>query len=140
MQRKADVVLCGQVIEFFKGKPQIAAVYLFGSYGTEFQHPHSDIDIGVIFSAPPTFREELAMDAELTLGVKTDREIDFVNLNKAPVPLQFRALREGLLLYEGNYVEHSDFIEQVLKAHFEFQLRYPQLHYIDPEEGIPLGG
>ena len=35
--------------DFFGAYPAVAAVYLFGSYGTEHEHPGSDLDIGVVF-------------------------------------------------------------------------------------------
>jgi len=40
--------------EFFQARVDIAAVYLFGSLGTEFEHPQSDIDLGVVFTCPVT--------------------------------------------------------------------------------------
>ena len=120
--RKAPVELQSW-IEFFQSRVEIAAVYLFGSYGTEYEHPQSDIDLGVVFTRPVTLPEELALDADLSLHVSHDR-IDLVNLNRSPIALQFRALREGLLIYEGDYLKHSDFIEYVIKTYPDYAVKY----------------
>ncbi|KJR45283.1 Nucleotidyltransferase [Desulfosporosinus sp. I2] len=108
---------------FFQSRVEIAAVYLFGSLGTEFEHPMSDIDLGVVFTRPVTLSEELELDAALCLHVNHDR-IDLVNLNRAPIALQFRALREGFLVYEGDYFKHSDFIEGVIKTYPDYAVKY----------------
>ena len=109
--------------EFFQSRVEVAAVYLFGSHGTEFEHPLSDIDLGVVFTRPITLAEELTLDAALSLHVRHDR-IDLVNLNRAPIALQFRALKEGMLVYEGDYFKHSDFIESVIKTYPDYAVKY----------------
>ena len=109
--------------EFFQAHFEIAAVYLFGSLGTEFEHPQSDVDLGVLFTRPVTLSEELELDGALSLYIGHDR-IDLVNLNRAPIALQFRALQEGLLIYEGDYVKHSDFIEYVIKTYPDYAVKY----------------
>lgn len=129
-----------QLRDFFKSRPDVAAVYIFGSYGTQYQHNHSDIDLGVVFSNPVSFQEELKIDAKLSLAVATDKEIDFVNLKRAPIPLQFRALYEGILIYEGDYLFHSNFIERVLKMHYEYQLQFHEYKYVSEEKEGDSGG
>ena len=109
--------------EFFQSRIEIAAVYLFGSLGTEFEHPKSDIDLGVVFTRSVTLPEELELDAALSLHVSHDR-MDLVNLNRAPIALQFRALHEGMLVYEGDYYKHSDFIEFVIKTYPDYAVKY----------------
>jgi len=109
--------------EFFQARTEIAAVYLFGSFGTEFEHPQSDIDLGIVFTRSVTLQEELELDAALSLYVSHDR-IDLINLNRAPIALQFRALKEGVLVYEGDYYKHSDFIEYVIKTYPDYAVKY----------------
>lgn len=109
--------------KFFQSRLGIAAVYLFGSFGTEFEHPQSDIDLGVVFTHSVTLKEELELDAALSLYIRHDR-IDLVNLNRAPISLQFRALKEGMLVYEGDYSKHSDFIEYVIKTYPDYAVKY----------------
>ena len=35
--------------EYFHTRPEVAAVYLFGSYAVNVQKPDSDVDIGILF-------------------------------------------------------------------------------------------
>jgi len=101
---------------FFVQYPSVAAVYLFGSFGTEHEHPFSDIDLGVIFAPEGmSLQEEMSMEACLSVLLARDR-IDLVNLNKAPLKLQYRAIAEGELIFEGNYKAHSDFLERTYKG------------------------
>ena len=110
-----------KIREFFRSYPEVAAVYLFGSYGTEFQLPTSDIDLGIIFAHPTELRDELEIDADLALHLHTDK-VDFVNLARAPLGLQHRALKEGELLCENNPIAHSDFIENVLRQYEDYRI------------------
>lgn len=109
--------------EFFQDRDEIAAVYLFGSYGTEFEHLQSDIDLGVVFSRPVTLSEELELDGALSLNCGHDR-IDLVNLNRAPIALQFRALDEGELICERDYIANSNFIEYVINTYPDYAIKY----------------
>lgn len=109
--------------DFFAAYPEVAAVYLFGSCGTEYEHPGSDLDLGVIFRGKTKLQHELQIEADLSSLLKSDR-IDFVNLNCAPVALQFRVLSEGLLVYEGDYILNSNFIEHVLREYRNYSFHY----------------
>lgn len=89
---------------FFEVDPHdAAAVYLFGSVARGTERDGSDIDVGVLFDAPPppTLAGqpfEVADALERLLG----RPVDVVSLNTAPVDLRIRVLREGQLVFERN--------------------------------------
>lgn len=108
---------------FFRERSEVVAVYLFGSHGTEFEHPDSDIDLGIVFSHPVSLSDELDIDAALSMVLHSDR-IDLINLNRAPIALQFRVLSEGLLVCERDYLLHSDFIERVIKQYWDYRFTY----------------
>jgi uncharacterized protein len=38
-----------KIIDYFSARPEVIAVYLFGSYARDRQHPTSDVDIGILF-------------------------------------------------------------------------------------------
>jgi predicted nucleotidyltransferase len=109
--------------DFFGAYPEVVAVYLFGSYGTEYEHAGSDLDLGVVFRGKTKLQYELQIEADLSSLLKSDR-IDFVNLNCAPVALQFRVLSEGMLIYEGDYILNSNFIEHVLREYRDYSFHY----------------
>lgn len=106
--------------EFFRNQRDIAAVYIFGSFGTEFEHQFSDIDLGVVFSTEQVhFEDELRLAALLSQLLKRD-DIDVINLNKAPINLRYRVVSEGVMIIEGNYEIHSDFLAQTYKRYLDY--------------------
>lgn len=106
---------------FFSGLPEVQTVFLFGSYGTENQTVLSDIDFAVVFDKKLSLREEAAFLANLSDYLGTDR-VDLVNLNKAPLNLQFRAVSEGEIIYERDYINTCDYIEIVIDLYQDYAI------------------
>ena len=44
---KSDLIK--KIDEYFRSRPEAAAVYVFGSYAVDAQNPASDVDIGILF-------------------------------------------------------------------------------------------
>jgi predicted nucleotidyltransferase len=109
-----------QLQPIFEEHPDIAAVYLFGSQVDGYALPWSDIDLGMLWKEPVAFAKELALDTEISLALGTD-SVDVVNLNKAPLPLQHRAISRGILLYEGAPDRLSIFLEETMRRYFDFR-------------------
>jgi hypothetical protein len=78
-----------------------AAVYLFGSLARGEGRADSDVDVAVLFDAPPppTLQGQ-PFDIEDALERALGRRVDLVTLNTAPVDLRIRVLREGRLVIE----------------------------------------
>lgn len=70
--------------------PEVQAIYLFGSYGTEYQRPDSDLDIGLLL--PPAIAKQaghlLLGELHLELQRSFNRDIDLINLRLAPTVLR----------------------------------------------------
>ena len=47
-----------------------------------------------------------------------------MNLDRAPLNLQHRVLREGVLLLENDYIIHSNFLEMVSKYYWDYQISH----------------
>ncbi len=101
--------------------PEVSAVFLFGSYGTEQQTDLSDIDFAVLFNTKTGLKEEAALLAKLSEMLETDR-VDLVNLNKAPLHLQFRAISEGVIIFERDYITTCDYIENVMGLYQDYAI------------------
>ncbi|MHB8170129.1 MAG: type VII toxin-antitoxin system MntA family adenylyltransferase antitoxin [Thermincolia bacterium] len=114
---------------FFSEMPGVLAIYLFGSYGTEDQTELSDIDFAVLFDKRIGITDEAAFLAKLSGYLGTDR-VDLVNLNKAPLNLQFRVIQTGKIIYEKDYVTTCDFIERVIDLYQDYAI---DLHYFYKE-------
>jgi len=70
--------------------PEVQAIYLFGSYGTGQQGPHSDADIALLLppreakACPPLMLSNLRFKLESILG----RDVDLINLRRVSTVLQ----------------------------------------------------
>lgn len=87
--------------EFFSGREGIAAVYLFGSVARGTERPDSDVDIGVLYvQEPPRTLLGQPFDLEADLSALLGRPVQIVVLNRAPVDLIHRVLRDGIIILE----------------------------------------
>jgi uncharacterized protein len=116
-----------ELTSYFSGHADIATVYLFGSYGTELYDPdRSDIDLAIIYSRNLTLKEEMLIDAEITLNLESDN-VDVINLNKARVDISYQVLVTGKLIYEQDKIITADFVEHVLKHYFDHGLALEEI-------------
>lgn len=100
----------------------IKAAYLFGSQADGKTHANSDIDIAVRFSKKLPLKQFLLLENDLTrlLG----KPADVVNLDEAPLPLQFRVFRARALLYAKNPKEEVLLRAQSLSIYHDYQYGY----------------
>jgi len=105
----------------FSKMPEILAVFLFGSYGTENQTDISDIDFAILFDRKLNLVEEADCLMRMSQFLETDR-VDLVNLNKAPLNLQFRVISEGKIIYEKAYIITCDYIENVIDLYQDYAI------------------
>ena len=83
--------------------PEIAAAYLFGSVARGTPRPGSDVDVGILYSEePPRTLAGLGLDLEGDLEKLLRLPVQVVVLNRAPVDLVVRVLRDGKLLFVGD--------------------------------------
>jgi len=79
----------------------IAAAWLFGSVARGTARPDSDVDVGVLFrNTPPLTFAGLGLDLEGDLESALGLPVQLVVLNRAPVDLIVRVLRDGKLLVD----------------------------------------
>ncbi len=92
------------------GGSEIAAVYLFGSVARGTARPGSDVDLGLLYTEdPPRTLAGLGLDLENDLERLLELPVQVVVLNRAPVDLVVRVLRDGKLLFEGNAAKRVRF-------------------------------
>lgn len=104
-----------EIKNYFYSHKDIATVYLFGSYGTELYDPQrSDIDLAIIFSRYLDLKEEMLIDAEISMIIGRD-DVDITNLNKARVDICYQILATGENIYEKDRLVTVDFVEKTLK-------------------------
>lgn len=87
---------------YFAASPgEAAAGYLFGSVARREASPASDVDVAVLFSSePPVGLAGLALPLEGAIERRLGRAVQLVVLNRAPVDLVHRVLRDGILVLD----------------------------------------
>lgn len=116
----------------------VIVAYLFGSAARGELRPSSDVDIGILVSAPPR-KAGLAMEAsgptltslrgdlEDALREAVHRPVDLVILNHASPDLIHRVLRDGVLVIERDRSARIRFEVNARNDYFDvlpFLLRY----------------
>jgi predicted nucleotidyltransferase len=86
---------------FKRGDERIVAAWLYGSQARGTAGADSDVDVGVLYRDPPaamTHGGPLDLEGEIERIVR--RPVQVVVMNRAPVDLVHRVLRDGILLCE----------------------------------------
>lgn len=102
-----------RLIKYFETNEDILAVWLIGSYGTEYQREESDIDFSILFNKDVSIIEEMKISCNIS-DIIGYENVDTVDLKKAPITLQFKTIKEGRSLYEADFIKTSDYIEYVI--------------------------
>lgn len=114
-----------QLNENIMQKYSVETVIVFGSEVTGYKHPKSDIDIGVVFSNNSDrikypimvygdLREEFVKQFK-------SEDIDIVYLKDTPLSLQYRAVTDGIVLYQKDIQSFANYKEDILKKYFDFK-------------------
>ena len=89
------------VADYFRDKPGIVAVYLFGIVAKGMARAGSDVDIGVLYVDPPPrtlMAQPFAEESELTERLGHPAQV--IVMDRAPADLVHRILRDGILVLE----------------------------------------
>jgi uncharacterized protein len=113
--------MINQLQKFFdRDHPGIVCIYLYGSMARGESHPGSDIDIAVLYAEePPPTLDGLGLDLGSALEQYTHQPVDVVVLNRAPVDLVHRVLRDGQLLCDRDRSARIRFEVQARNAYFD---------------------
>lgn len=97
----------------------LAAVYLFGSVARGSARPDSDVDIAVLPTHPERFAEEDRLDLEDAIEHLLGRDVQVVAVDRAPVDLVHRVLRDGLLVSESDRAARIAFEVRARNEYFD---------------------
>jgi predicted nucleotidyltransferase len=106
------------LMKYFETNDDILAVWLIGSYGTEYQREESDIDFSILFNKDVSIIKEMKISCNIS-DIIGYENVDTVDLKKAPITLQFKTIKEGKSLYEADFIKTSDYIEYVINRYRE---------------------
>jgi len=104
-----ELDLTARLSELLQAAPaEYVAPYLFGSRARGTAGPRSDVDLGFWRSSPGgSSLADQPFDYAATLSLALRVEVDLVELNRAPVDLVHRVLRDGKLAGFRNLVVHG---------------------------------
>jgi predicted nucleotidyltransferase len=91
--------------------PNTQAIYLFGSYQTEDEWPDSDVDVALLLSPGESRKAGSLMMSELhaALGSMLGRDVDIVNLRRAPTVLQKEVVMADRRIYTADRYSAEEF-------------------------------
>lgn len=91
--------------------PDMQAIYLFGSYGTQDEWPNSDVDIALLL--PPEKAKQtdyLALnDLRLALERLLNKEVDLINLRQVSTVFQKEIIMAERRIFTANQYATDEF-------------------------------
>jgi len=100
-----------QIINYFKDKNEIIAVYLYGSFVTDKYSKDSDIDIALLTTQyknkTESYKARIRYQTELSKLLRKD--VDIVLLQEANEILAYQILKKGEMILERNRDIHRNF-------------------------------
>ena len=85
--------------------PEVQAIYLFGSWGTEHRRPDSDVDLALLlpFDVAEAEKGRLAMGpCQSALSEMFGAPVDLINLRLVSVVFQHEIVTSGRRIYEAD--------------------------------------
>lgn len=121
-----------QIRDYFTGRPEVAAVYLYGSQTSGRAGALSDVDLGMLLKRRVDRNKKLDLQLEYISAVQSVLRVDLaadVKLLEEEDGLAYlaRVVNEGEVLVVNDVQEHQEFVHRVAMLYPDF---YPALqHY-----------
>jgi predicted nucleotidyltransferase len=110
--------------QYFTGRSEVLAAYLYGSQAEGRASALSDIDIGVLIrgglAEERLWRLEDALAADLRRILRTDK-VDLIVLNLTPLRIRYEVIIRGKVLYSADDGARADFESYSLRRYWDFE-------------------
>lgn len=126
-------------LEYIKNEKNIKVAILFGSYANDTYDENSDVDIAVIYKENMDEYEHAGKSIDVS-KVFGDTPVDYVDLEKTNIFLQFEIIDKGRIIYCENEEEFMKFSRQVQDKYIEMDYeRKKYISYVLREDGEEYG-
>lgn len=125
-----DKQIIQKIQAYFPQKPQVVAVYLYGSQVRGEAKKTSDIDLGVVLKEKPLYSHlaipqvEFAQELSELLGKK----VEVQNLTNCSLEFAHRVLAEGKLIYSGNESKRIEFETTTVRRYFDMKPTFEEYY------------
>ena len=136
---QVDRSLVERLMRALEPRPEIEEAYLFGSHARGDEHPQSDVDVAVYVDEARAAAGPFGYQADLTthlMDALGTNAVDVVVLNKAPILLYHRVLRDGVRLLSRNLQATTTRAGLALSRYFDF---LPQMEKMDAARRFATG-
>jgi predicted nucleotidyltransferase len=91
--------------------PDVQAVYLFGSYGTEDEWPESDVDIALLLSPEKSKKTGPLAKSNLLIALESvlKKDVDIINLRQVSTVLQKEIVSTDRRIYTSDPYATEEF-------------------------------
>jgi predicted nucleotidyltransferase len=96
-------------------------VYVFGSAGTRYERPDSDLDVAVMYPTQLTAERRFQLIA--TIEDATGRTVDLVDLATADPIIRRQILANGTLIHAADSATRSTFEMATLSEYFDVKIQ-----------------
>lgn len=124
--RRIDVEpFLGDLRGYLESLDGLVAAWIYGSYGTQYQTPLSDLDLTLLYRQDkvPDLSEEGRVWSRIT-QILHEEDVSVTILNRASILLQFQVIKTGRKLVCRDPVALADFVEWVLSRHADYAIRH----------------
>ena len=106
----------------FRGRPEVVAVYLFGSHARGEADHLSDVDVALLLreGLPDVAHLELRLIVE-TCGALGRDDVDVIFLNDAPLRMQATVLTTGRLIVSNDEACRADYEVLTMSKYWDFE-------------------
>lgn len=112
-----------QIVKYFKKKPKVAAVYLYGSYARGDAKKDSDIDLGVVLKGKRfyQFNETNKLNLSTELSTLLKQKVKTQNLAACPVEFAYKVISERKLIHSADEKARIAFEEKLFRNYFDLK-------------------
>src|SRR3989304_6705201 len=120
-----------KIIKYFSKKPEVATVYLYGSYARGDAKIDSDIDLAVLVTDPRKYKGFSIPQVVFALDLSkiTGKKVEVQDLTACSVEFAHRVLSEGKLLTSNNEKDRVNFQTSTVRKYFDLKPILDEYNY-----------